>query len=370
MGGPSNRAASLRCHRRAIEILSDLPVAENPDYLADLGAAWVNLGCALQAGDGRESLHEALGASDRAIEFLGRLPIGAHPRFRHNLAAAWMGRADVLARIDAASGRAEALCSYGRAIEIARDLPLDEKASFRILFASCWINRGNLLQAMGGAEALSAAVGSYDAALAALGNLPQSGHRLAGHRSATAWTNRGEAHLRLAQCDSAGKAAHSARMALAQIEGGGPEMPASAERGLGALRVLARALESLPSGANRVAELTDIAEQGVELALGFRDRATDLFDPLVAWFFSFGCRVYGRWQPQFLAEFIDDVLRRLDSRPGPAFGMELRAIARRALAGTLEGLCGNRLIVGGSPQTERLLRTVGELRAAAARLDA
>jgi len=371
-GGPGGWPLSVRCHRRAIELLSGLPVGENISYLADLGAAWVNLGCALQAGPSPESVAEALPAFDRAIELLEHLPITSHPRFRHNLAAAWMNRAEAMVRRDAATSRAGALQAYGRAIEIARELPLDEKPSFRILLASCWINRGNLLQRL---SHFSEAVPAYDEALAALGNLPKSCHRLACHHAATAWTNRGEACLRLDSRDGAEQAVDSASMALAQVEGRDLGGPADAKLSLRALRLMTGGLESLLFGGgpgqnpDRVAALTDVAERGINLALGCRDRAPELFDPFIAWFFSRGSRVYGSCQPQFLAEFIEEVLQCRNSRANPAVEAKLRATARQALAKVLPGLCRNRLIIEGTPATELLLRTVHRLRAAAASLN-
>lgn len=367
---PGNRDDAVRCHRRAIELLGALPVEDNDAYLADLGAAWVNLGCALQAGDGRAGLAEAVGAFDRAIGLLERLPAGSF-RFAHNLAAAWMGRADSLAGDATETGRAGALRAYDRAIEMARGLPLDEKASFRILLASCLINRGNLRQRMGAPEDLREAVLSHDGALAALGTLPQTGHRLACHHAATAWTNRGEALLRAAPRGNAGLAVDSARRALAQIEGRDLAGPAAAELRLRALCVMARGLESLlkaggpAPGADSVAALTDAAERGIAIAIGCRDGAAGRLDPYMVWFFAFGSRIYGRYQPQFLSEFLEEVLRRWDSRGGPAVEAELRAVARKAVAGSLEGLSCNRLMIGGTRQTELLLRTVHELRAAA-----
>ena len=120
--------------------MARLPVGSNAGYLADLGTAWVNLGCSLMADDAADSPRLAREAFCRATYLLENLPVGANPRFRHNLAAAWMNRADASARIRPGDAEPE----YERAIEIARILPLDEKASFRVLLASTWINLGNL----------------------------------------------------------------------------------------------------------------------------------------------------------------------------------------------------------------------------------
>ena len=238
-GVPDEWAASVECHRRAIAILSEGPVEGDEAVLADLGAAWINLGCALQSGPFGENLLEALNAFERGVEFLERLPVVASPRFRHNLAAAWMNRADALARIGTASSRMNADEAYARAIALAGALPLDEKPQFRILLASCWINRGNHRQA---AADFSGAIAAFDQALDALGNLPRAGHRLACHHAATAWTNRGET------CLSAGgssDAVEAARKALAQVEGGKLDRDVGAKLILRALQVMARGLEVL-----------------------------------------------------------------------------------------------------------------------------
>lgn len=218
-GAPGSRQAAVQCHRRAVDLLSSSSPAQSRACRADLGTAWVNLGCALQAGLDAGELAEALGAFDRAIRLLELMQDRADFRLRHNLAAAWMGRADTLARIG--SDRRGALSAYDRAIEIARGLPIDGKPSFRILVASCAVNRGNLLGRQGGAADLAAAVRSYDEALSALRTLAQSGHRLARGHAANAWANRGEALLAAAPDENAGQAIDSGRRALAEAEGAG-----------------------------------------------------------------------------------------------------------------------------------------------------
>jgi len=363
-GGPGDWAASVDCNRRAVELMDGLPVAENEGYLADLGAAWVNLGCALLADPSRRSLEEALGAFDRGTDLLGRLPVGSSPRFRHNLAAAWMNRADALAQIDSETSRSGALRAYGRAIEIAGRLPLDEKPSFRVLLASCWINLGSLQQRM---LDFTGAVRACDGALAAIGSLPRTGHRLATHHAATAWTNRGEALLSESPVEGARRSVESAGMALALLEGRAVGGAADAKLRLRALRVMARGLEarvrSSPHGADEVAVLTDVAERGMSLAFSSRHAAPDVFDPFVIWFFSFGSRAYGRHQPQFLAEYLNEALRRPESRACRELAVGLRAIALKSAAGTLEGLGRNRLLVHGTRQTELIMQAVRDLRA-------
>ena len=372
---PGSREDAVRCHRRAIDLLRRLPVDENAAYLADLGAAWVNLGCALQACGDKAGPGGAVDAFDRGIELLERLPIADNFRFRHNLAAAWMGRADALAVVGTDAACSGALRAYDRAIEVARRLPMEEKASHRILLASCGINRGNLRQRAGDAGALSAAVESYDGALAALGTLPQSGHRLACHHAATAWANRGAALLLASAGDNAGQAVDSARMSLAQIEGRDLVSPASAELQLRALRVMAGGLETLllASGpaprADTVAAMSNLAERGIALAVGCRERAPGQLDPYLAWFFGFGSRIYGRYQPQFLAEFLDEVLGRWNDRAGPEAGAELRSIAGQAVAAALQGLGRDRMWVEGTRHTALLMSTVHELRRAAPRFE-
>jgi tetratricopeptide (TPR) repeat protein len=363
-GAPGWRA-SVDCHMRAVELLDGLPIDENTEYLADLGAAWVNLGCALQSDPSRQSLSKALGAFERGVDLLGRLPFGDNPRFRHNLAAAWMNRADAFSQIDTATSRSSALEAYARAIEVAGELPLDEKPSFRVLLASCWINLGNLQQRIG---EFRSAVHAYDGALAAIGSLPKTGHRLARHHAATAWTNRGEALLAESLAEGAGESVESARTALAQLGGRDMGGAADVKLALRALRVMARGLEAqLRAGASHgpleIAVLTDVAERGMNLAFANRGAAPDVFDPFVLWFFSFGSRAYGLYQPQFLAEYLAETLQRLDRDVRGDLAIGLRAIALKAAAGVLEGLERNRLLIHGTRQTELLMGSVRDLRA-------
>jgi hypothetical protein len=357
-GGPGGWPAAVECHRRAIAILGELPTGDDDAVLADLGAAWINLGCAHLSDSSPENLIVALGAFERGMEFLERLPFGASPRFRHNLAAAWMNRADALAGLGTVSSRANADEAYVRAIELAAALPLDEKPSFRVLLSSCWINLGNLRQT---ADDFPGAIFAYDRSLEAMGQLPRSGHRLACHHAATAWTNRGEAWLSAGGEDGARNAVESARQAMSQVEGGSLEQDVDAKLLLRALQVMARGLESLercssPEG------LSDIAERGLDLAFGVHGRDPDLFGPFIVWFFSLGSRAYARHQPQFLAEFTDEVLRRSDGVVDAGIGAKLRAIVHQAAAAGLEALKRSRLLVAGTRQTELLMSTVRDLR--------
>jgi tetratricopeptide (TPR) repeat protein len=355
-GAAGEWAASVECHRRAIAILSEVPFEDDEAVLADLGAAWINLGCALQSSPVGDSAHESLRAFERGVEFLGRLPVAANPRLRHNLAAAWMNCADALARIGTPPSRMNAGEAYAQAIEIAEALPLDEKPQFRVLLASCWINLGTLRQA---STDFPGAVLAFDRSLDALGDLPRSGHRLACHHAATAWTNRGEARL---SAGASSDAVVSARKALAQVEGGRLDRGVDAKLILRALQVMARGLEASKRGAGVAEGLSDIAERALDVALGAHGSDPAVFGPFVVWFFSLGSRAYARHQPQFLAEFSDEMLRRWDHGGDPVTGARLRAIARKAAAGALEDLGRSRMLVAGTTQTELLMSTVKDLR--------
>ncbi len=353
----------MRCNRRAVELLGALPVAENAEFLADLGAAWANLGCALQAC-GPAHRGEAAAAFLRAVEFLGRLPLEGNHRFRHNLAAAWMNRAGALESLGLL---ADSLNAYDQAISIASGLPLEEKPSFRILLASCRINHGNLVMETAGGSTTDA-VSSYQGALVALAPLTATGHRAARHHAATAATLLAEALLEQTPAH-AGRALEAARTALAELPGRELGSLASADLVLRALRAAARALEVLlgqttalaSSHGKALAELTDVVERGFGLASRCRERSPGTFDPLAAWFFATGCRVYGRHQPHFLAEFIGDCLRQVSAESGSALLLELRKTSRDAVEATLGGLGRGRALIGGTPQTEHLLRIVRTL---------
>jgi tetratricopeptide (TPR) repeat protein len=363
-GGSGAWAFAVRCHRRAIELLSQLPLDENSEYLADLGTAWLNLGCALLSGCGRDCTEGALSVFERAVGLMERLPLDGHPRFRHNLAAGWLNRAEALVMLGEPEHLDAALTAYARAIELSRTLPLGEKSSFRVLLASCWINLGNLQQRLAQYEA---AVASYEGALVALDPLVLSGHRLACHHGATAGVNRAEALLCLPNGSSS--AAAAANTALALIEGRSLDGAAATKLTLRALRAVARALEcELRGGAiedrkDRITFLTDVAERGLALALTQSAGAPDVFEPFACWFFSFGSRIYGRFQPQFLAEYLQEGLALCAT---PSLAGQMKLIARQAAQGTLEVISRNRIFVGGSRQTEVVLDAVRDLRAAAA----
>jgi tetratricopeptide (TPR) repeat protein len=368
-GGCGAWSEAVACHWRAVEHLGQLPMGEDPAFAADLATAWVNLGCALLAGRSVDSQAGALAAFGRAIALLERLPVETNSRFRHNLAAAWMNRADALGRGKTAERQEESREAYALAIQIASRLPLDEKPSFRVVLASSGINLGNLHQRCG---RLGEAVAAFDGAVEALGNLPDSGHRLACHHAATAWTNRGEVLLEDGKADGA---VTSAMTALRQFEGRALDGAADAKLSLRALRVAARGLEAgLSTGgascdADGLARLTDIAERGLAIAQAHCVGAPEIFGPFIVWFFSFGSRVYGQYQPQFLQEYLAEGLARWDGAADPVLGAQLRTVARQAVDAALERLSSGRVMVAGTRETERLLRTVEDLRCAAGKLN-
>jgi tetratricopeptide (TPR) repeat protein len=356
--------SSVLCHKRAVELLGGLPVHEDASYLADLGAAWMNLGCALLAGPSSDSFREALDALDRGVDLLGRLPFESNSRYRHNVAAAWMNRAEAFAMIDTRNSQINALESFGRAIETAGGLPLDEKPSFRILLASCWINTGNLHQRL---LRIPEAINAYESAVEALGTLPSSGHRMACHHAATAWINRGEALHTAGDARRPEDAVESAQSAFGHIEGRNLGCSVDAKLSVRALRVMARGVETLfrrrsISGADGIARLTDLAERGLDLAFGGHEVDPGFFDPFILWFFSFGGRIYGLYQPQFLAEFLNESLNRWNPEGDSRVGRELLLIAGQSRSAALEVLGRARLLAAGSLQTELLMRTVTELR--------
>ena len=81
-----------------------------------------------------------------------------------------------------------------------------------------------------------------------------------------------------------------------------------------------------------VHEATDVADDGLVLARRWEHRGVDRFRGIAYDLFRFGARVYARYQPQFLNEFVHDNLDPSQSSAGYADCVEMRGAAQEALA--------------------------------------
>jgi hypothetical protein len=79
-----------------------------------------------------------------------------------------------------------------------------------------------------------------------------------------------------------------------------------------------------------VHEATDAVDDGLALARGWEQRGVPHFRPLAFDLFRFGARVYARYQPQFLDEFIADNMNAEASSPEYVSSPEMVMAAHEA----------------------------------------
>lgn len=280
---------------------------------ADESQAAVRRGLELLAVGQVSAWREALACFDHALELRRGQSLEGQPWLRWGLTAAWMNRADVLHRLERHETSVEA---YDEALAHLQLLPLDLESAFRWRLGLAWMNRAMPLQALG---QWAAAVQSLEHAIAVLDH-----PRLASLRDrgtlGSAWVNL--ARVRLSQ-DEPLNALTAVTQALAVLAAFERQQAAAAVVALQArhagCEALARLLEAGCRDADQaeswIHEATDWVEAALDLAHFWQGRG---FGDLPWQMFRFGCRIYLAYQPQFLGEFLLDVLRPL-ARRQPAY---------------------------------------------------
>ena len=114
--------------------------------------------------------------------------------------------------------------------------------------------------------------------------------------------------------------------------------PDAAEVGLRARHVLCQALSTRLSRSTAdkaipddVHSATDIVDDGLFLVRRWEQKGEPRFRDVAYDLFRFGARVYGRYQPQFLNEFVYDNIDPGQSSPGYVASAEMRSAALEAL---------------------------------------
>ena len=79
-----------------------------------------------------------------------------------------------------------------------------------------------------------------------------------------------------------------------------------------------------------VHKATDAADTGLALARHWEQNGVDRFRKIAHELFRFGMRVYARYQPQFLAEFVSENMDPTQSSPSYVESEEMRSAAREA----------------------------------------
>lgn len=284
-----------------------------------------------------EAIVAALQCFDRALELRRRLPIDTSPMLRYGLAACWLNRAEALMHLETPEKIQLALRSYDEALALLHDLPLQEDARFPKRLAIAHQNRGLALQSQK-SSANAEAKQEFLKAIKILEHehAAQIADRL--YLLAAVWMNLANAELAEASTQSekrAEEAAHRAITLVADLETNDVHI---AEVGMKARHILCNAIaKRLSQNTDRHARMpgdvhkaTDAADTGLALARRWELDGVDRFRKIAHDLFRFGMRVYSRYQPQFLAEFVSENMDPAQSSLNYVESEEMRSAAREA----------------------------------------
>jgi hypothetical protein len=124
--------------------------------------------------------------------------------------------------------------------------------------------------------------------------------------------------------------------------------------------LLSRAAAAGQTVTELVSTATDLVDDGLALARDFEARRHMQLRPLAARLFRLGAQLYGRHQPQFLAEFLLENLR----SPSLGIDAEFQTIAYDAIAEALAILKRPHLHISETHDAKQRLATARSLRAA------
>lgn len=252
----------------------------------------------------------ALACFDAAREIRRTLPLDRCPVFRYDLAACWLNRAEALDFMGTEAA-ASALTAVDEALALLRTLPLRDDPRYPDRLAVACHHRARLRLHLGDGQ------GAFAACAEALAALDQCG---CGHPSrrtclrAVCRLEQARACLSLNTSSAIAEAGAAARAALALASAAERDDLDAAEVALQSrhfiCRLIARNADEVSPGARPVwlDEATDLADEGLAVARAWEGRGTTRLRAVAIDLFRFGARLYARWQPRFLREFIDEQL--------------------------------------------------------------
>ena len=285
----------------------------------------------------REAAIDALHCFDEALELRRRVPEDHSPFQGYLLAACLLNRGDALVRMGGPGPVAAALASYDEGIAVARRLPLAEDARYPRRLALGLQNRGLALQSRGREGDAELAAASFAEAHEVLDQPHSEGIEDRAYLRAVVWLNLANLRAMQAADDAHVVAREAALRAIESVEGLEAADPNAAAAGLQARHILCRVCaHSLSQTADDVEmpedvhEATDAVDDGLELVRGWEQRGVPYFRALAFDLFRFGARVYARYQPQFLDEFIADNMNPANSSAGYVESPEMVMAAHEA----------------------------------------
>lgn len=293
--------------------MSAVPAAVSPevDALNEQASTLVRRGLDLVEEFRPGSAAGALECFDRALELRLALPVARAPHLQYDLAGTWLNRAAILTGTSGESSSAAAMAAYQAALALLGQLRLDADPRFPRRLAIAHRKRGLALLMQGG-PLVAVAVTEFRAAIRVL---EQPASQVIGDRPyllATSWVSLADAQATDASDASCLEAMTSAGHALHLVHEAERADSNAAAVGLKARHVYCRALaqclpppiDGSPSLLDAVHLATDAADDGLSLARHWEALGVARFRSVADDLFRFGARVYARYQPQFLYEFV------------------------------------------------------------------
>jgi tetratricopeptide (TPR) repeat protein len=328
---------------------------------------WTLRGIALLSCREPAALPEALACFEQAISLRRDLPLELQPWFRWGLTAGWMNRAEALHRL----GRNdEALQSYDEAVRHLALVPPDLDEAVRWRAALAHMNRALVLRDLG-AERLPEALATVHNAIEHLSRPPPANARERGTLG-VAFVNQARMLLDLspAPLREAQAAALRGVELLRELESSDAT---AAEAALHARHAFCLAtailLESppvaVPEADAWIITATDAVEEGLALYQKWQAELDEVLRPVAVELFRFGGRIYLAYQPQFLAEYLEDLVSWLQASQAEGEFLEAAGESLETAAVVLRGRGPGQL---GSRRLEDTLALLARLEQVAAEI--
>jgi hypothetical protein len=307
------------------------------DLINQQASTLMKRGIALMDDPRREAAIDALHCFDEALTLRRQVPAGHSPFQDYLLAACLLNRADALVRLNDATPLAAALDSYDEALDLLRALPMDEDPLYPRRLAIGCQNRALALQVRGLEGDAAAAAAAFADAIAVLEHEHSAAIPDRDYLRTVVWLNL--ANLRAADGapDALRQARDAAAHALSLVGDSEAEDVQAGAAGLRARHVLCRLCAHRLTLADDavdmpedVHEATDAVDEGLALVRSWEQRGVDVFRGVAFDLFRFGARVYARYQPQFLEEFIAENMDPARSSAGYVDDPDMRLAAREA----------------------------------------
>jgi hypothetical protein len=343
------------------------------ETLSAQATAWMVHGLRLMRTGTLASAAEAIPWFERALATRSLLPYAGNAQLTYDLAASLLNHGEALLQSDMPSALPRALESFDRAIALMRRWQGHDCLPFRRRMVVALHNRALCLQ--GTRSGLDEAIRSLDEAIELLTASDPSSAEDA-HMLACASLNRANALLGRGRSLDRTHAREAARVALAVFRKSEATEYSSAASGMMARHVLcqliARQVEETACDRAREEDidlLTDTVDEALCLARSWEHRGEDRLRTGACELLRFGIRVYQKFQPQFLAEF---VLENIDpSRSQGALPVEgtVHRAAMEALWRVVRDFTRKGIPDRTAPEFEALLATLEDFKAAEQRLN-